>query len=88
MSPADRAGDPVDLGARLVGEALEALPRAVLEARPRRLRAEALREVVEAVEDRARQLVGRAGHAQALDDAAAGDHALEHAEPARLARAR
>jgi hypothetical protein len=79
-------GALVDRGARLVGEALEALPHAaLLQARPRGLRAERLREVFQPVEDRARELVGRAGHAQALDDATRRDDALEHAEAARAA---
>src|SRR5690606_31475346 len=84
-----RARDAVDLRARLVGEALEALPlTTVLHARPRGLRVERLREVVEAVEDRARQLVRRPGHAQALDDATALHDRLEHAEAAVLRRVR
>ena len=92
VSPGAGAGDVVDLVARVVGEALgeRRLPgAALLDARERdALDAELLREVGQAVEHRARQLVAGPGHAQALHDAAARDHASNTRKPLVPARRR
>ena len=81
-----RARDAIHFYARFVGEALgeRCLPgAAILHARKgNALDAERLGEFGEAVEHGARKFLGAVGggDAQAFDDAAAGDCAVEHAE--------